>query len=105
MVVLGEGNLICNNAILTTNVRLKDFNLIYFDCTVAHDCEIGDFCTISPGVHLSGNVTLKDKVFLGTGSVVNQMISICSNAVIGSGAAVVRDISEPGIMWVCLPER
>ena len=43
---------------------------------VDHDCEIQNFVHIAPGCVLSGNVILRERVWLGTGSTVIQNIKL-----------------------------
>lgn len=52
----GEGVVVTAGNILTTEIRLHDFAMLNLMCTVGHDCEIGRFVTVSPGVNISGNV-------------------------------------------------
>jgi len=51
---------------------------------------------IVDSTHISGNVTINEKVYIGTGTVVLEKINICSNVTIGAGAVVTKDITEPG---------
>jgi sugar O-acyltransferase (sialic acid O-acetyltransferase NeuD family) len=95
-VSLGEGNIICSNTIITTDVTIGNFVTINVACTVGHDCLIGDFVTLSPGVNLSGRVRLGECVFIGTGARIIERIQVISNTVIGAGATVVRSIEIPG---------
>jgi len=95
-VSLGEGNIICSNTIITTDVTIGNFVTINVACTVGHDCLIGDFVTLSPGVNLSGRVHLDECVFIGTGAHIIERIQVISNTVIGAGATVVRNIEIPG---------
>src|ERR1700730_7904798 len=71
-VTLGEGTIICAGSIVTTNVTLGQHVQVNVGCTVSHDANIGDFSTLSPGVHLAGWVTLGRRVFLGTAAVVKN---------------------------------
>jgi sugar O-acyltransferase (sialic acid O-acetyltransferase NeuD family) len=96
-VIFGFGNIICSKTVLTTDISINNFVHINLDCTIGHDTVINSYCTLSPGVHISGNVNIGEKVFIGTGAVVLEKINICSNAIIGAGATVTRDIKEPGI--------
>lgn len=94
--ILGEGNMLCSKSTLSSDVRIANFVHLNLDCTVGHDTVIGSYCTFSPGTHLSGNVTIEDHVFIGTGAVVLEDIHICSQAVIGAGAVVVKSIQNSG---------
>lgn len=95
-VKLGQGNIICASVILTMNLTIGDFNLICNRSIVGHDDCIGDFNTLYPGVLLSGTVTLKDRIQVGTGSQVIQGLKIENDIIIGAGGTVIQDLLEPG---------
>ncbi len=91
-----DGIIICSKSVLTTNIKIGKYVHINLGCTIGHDVIIGDFSTLSPGVHISGNVEICENVFFGTGAAVIEKIFICSNVTIGAGAVVTKDITEPG---------
>jgi acetyltransferase-like isoleucine patch superfamily enzyme len=64
------------------------------NCSVDHDCQIGDFASVSPGAALGGNVKLGYCSFVGIGAAVNQGISISDHTVVGAGAVVIRDLCD-----------
>lgn len=103
-ITIGLGNIICSKVVLTTDIVMGSQNHINLSCTIGHDSSIGDFCTLSPGVHVSGNVHIGSHVFVGTGAVVLEQINICSNVVIGAGAVVTKHIEEPGT-YVGIPAK
>lgn len=92
-----EGLIICPGTILTTNIRIGKHVIINLNCTIGHDCVIGDYVTMSPGANVSGNVTIGSNCYIGTNAVIREKISICGDVVIGAGAVVVKDITEPGV--------
>ncbi len=91
-VEFGEGNIICNSSIITTNIKIGDFMLCNRSCNIGHDAVVGNFVTLNPGVIISGNVTIGDCVNIGTGTNVIQNKTIGNNSVIGAGAVVSKDI-------------
>lgn len=103
-IILGEGNIICAKCVLTTDIIIQNFVHLNLDSTVGHDAVIGDYTTISPGVHISGNVKISEQVFIGTGAVILERINICSGVKIGAGATIISDIIEPGT-YVGTPAR
>lgn len=108
-VQIASGVVICAGSILTVNIEVHEHAQINLDCTVGHDAVIGAYTTLSPGVHISGNVTLERRAFFGTGAVtVNGLpgrpLKIGEDAVIGAGAVVTRDI-EAGITAIGVPAR
>jgi sugar O-acyltransferase (sialic acid O-acetyltransferase NeuD family) len=63
---------------------------------VEHEVKIGKYCHVSSNVTIAGRSILGDFVFLGTGSIVKDNISICSNVIIGAGSTVITNILIPG---------
>jgi sugar O-acyltransferase (sialic acid O-acetyltransferase NeuD family) len=96
-VSFAEGVVVCAGSILTVNISVHAHAQINLDCTVGHDAVIGPYSTLSPGVHISGNVTLEPYTFMGTGAVtVNGLpgnpLVIGEGAVVGAGAVVTKDV-------------
>jgi sugar O-acyltransferase (sialic acid O-acetyltransferase NeuD family) len=96
-VTIGTGTIICAGTILTTNVAIGQHVHINVACSISHDAEIRDFATLSPGIHISGWVTIGRGAFVGTGAVVkngtsNHRIVIGEKAIIGAGACVISDV-------------
>ena len=98
-VTVGPGTIVFAGSVLTTNIAIGQHVHVNVGCTISHDADIGDFSTLSPGVHLAGWVTLGRRVFLGTGAVVKngangRPIVIGDDAIIGAGACVVGDVKK-----------
>lgn len=103
-VLFGEGSMICSKSVLTSDITIKDFVLINLDCTIGHESSIGNYSTLSPGVHISGNVHISEMVYIGTGAVILQNLSICGDSLIGAGSLASKNISIPGT-YVGAPVR
>lgn len=108
-VTVGEGTIVCAGAVLTTNVTIGRHVHINVGCTVSHDANLADFVTLSPGVHLSGWVTVGRRAFLGTGAAVingssTRPIRIGEDALVGGGACVIGDVAS-GVTVVGVPAR
>lgn len=96
---IGNGSIVCAGSIVTTNVGFGLSNHINLNSTIGHDTNLGDFVTISPGVNVSGNCHIGNKVLIGTNSAIKEHISICDNVIIGMNSNVVKNIDEPGIYF------
>jgi sugar O-acyltransferase (sialic acid O-acetyltransferase NeuD family) len=94
---IGGGAIICPGTQITVDVTIGRHVIINLNCTIGHDCVIGDFVTISPGANISGNVTIGDLCYIGSNAVIRDKINICSGVTIGAGGVVVKHIAEPGI--------
>ena len=93
---IGKGCIIAQRCVLSITAEVKDFVFLNIGTIVGHDDVIEDYCTVMSSTNLSGHVRLGTGTELGTGVRVIPGISVCPNTVIGAGAVVVRDITEPG---------
>jgi sugar O-acyltransferase (sialic acid O-acetyltransferase NeuD family) len=89
---LGEGTIICQNCILTTQVTVGRHVLLNLACTIGHDTVIGDFCSLMPQMAVSGGVKLGTGVYGGTNSTILQNKKIGAFTTIGAGAVVLQDL-------------
>lgn len=103
-VEIGIGSVICAGSILTCDIRLGDFSQINLNTTIGHDVNAGHYFTTAPGVHISGNVSVGDCVYVGTNATVIEKITINDDITIGANACVVKDLLEPGT-YVGVPAK
>lgn len=103
-VILGSGSIITAGCILTNNIRIGNHVHLNLDCTVGHDAVLEDFVTVSPGVHISGNVTLERGCFIGTGASLIEGKTTGEWSVVGAGSVVVKDI-PPNATAVGIPAK
>ena len=93
---IGEGSIICAGSILTTNIKIGKHTHINLQTTIGHDCVIGDFFTTAPGVKISGNCKIGNRVYIGTNVSIREKILICDDVTVGLGSGVVKNILESG---------
>ena len=106
---IGEGTIICAGTIFALRVVLGRHAQVTLDCTVGHDVVMGDFASLSPGVHVSGCVRLGQRVHIGTGAVVvngteDESLVIGDDVEVGAAACVTKTI-PPGLTVVGVPAR
>jgi sugar O-acyltransferase (sialic acid O-acetyltransferase NeuD family) len=104
---IGKGTILAAGNILTVDIDIGEHVHVNLGCTVGHDAAIGAYATLSPGVHVSGNVRIGEGVFIGTGAVVingtpGRPLVIGDGAVVAAGACVTKDV-EPGAMVAGVP--
>lgn len=98
-VEIGAGAIICDQVILTSNIKVgRSFQANLYSY-VAHDCVVGDYVTFAPRVSVNGNVVIGDDVYIGTGAMIiqgtpSEPISIGRGAVIGMGSVVTKSVPE-----------
>lgn len=59
---------------------------------VAHDCQIGNFCTIANSVNMAGHVIIGDYVGIGGLTAIHQFVHIGDYSFIGGGLRVSQDV-------------
>ena len=96
-VIIGEGGIICAGTIITTNVKIGKHCHLNLITTIGHDNVIGDYFTTAPGVQISGNCVIGDRVYFGTRSCNRQKTKICDDVTIGLNSGVINNITEPGV--------
>lgn len=101
---IGEGSVICAGTILAINTKVGNHVIVNLSCTLGHDDIVDDFCTINPGVNISGKVHLSECVDAGTGSKIIQGKNICEEVTLGAGSVVVKDIEIKGT-YVGIPAK
>lgn len=103
-ILIGRGNIITANTILTTSIKIGNHNYINLATTIGHDVSVGNYNIINPQVKISGGAKIDNEILIGTGSTVLQNKSICSNCIIGAGAVVAKDIDKAGT-YIGLPAK
>ncbi|EFB3749893.1 NeuD/PglB/VioB family sugar acetyltransferase [Escherichia coli] len=96
-VLIGDGAILSPFTCITSNVRIgKSFHANLYSY-IAHDCVIGDYVTLAPGVKCNGNVIIEDHAYVGTGAIIRpgtktKPLVIGSHSIIGMGAVVTKTI-------------
>lgn len=103
-VEIGNGCFIGAYTIVTTNIKIGNHCILNRMNQIGHDCVIGDFFSAMPGAIVSGNVSIKDSVYLGNNSTIRENLTIHDNTIIGMNASVIKDITESGV-YVGVPAK
>jgi len=91
-VQIGEGTIICEGTIITCNIKIGKFVILNLMCTVGHDTSIDDYCAFMPSVNISGEVQIKESVYVGTGAKIINLLEIGENTIVGAGAVVSKTL-------------
>ena len=90
--IIEAGCNIMGGTIITNSVKIGKGALINLNCTVGHDCTIGEFVEMSPGTHISGNCRIGSFSVLGTNSTILPKLTLGDNVIVGAGAVVTKDV-------------
>lgn len=91
---LGEGAFVAAGAVINPGAKIGKNAIINTSSSVDHDCVIGDFVHIAPGVTLSGGVIVGDETHIGAGANVIQCLKIGKRCVVGAGTTVRHDMED-----------
>ena len=89
---VGAGSFVAAGSFIGPRAVVGTGAVINTHATIDHDCEIGDFAHVCPGVNLAGAVIVGPLTTIGTGSAVIPLINIGANAFLGAGSVVVKNI-------------
>ena len=96
-VSIGTGFILSPFVTLTSDIKIgKSFQANIYSY-VAHDCVIGDYVTLAPGVKCNGNIKIGDHAYIGTGAILKQgkpgnPLVIGEGAIVGAGAMVTKSV-------------
>jgi len=103
-VSVGIGTVIMAGAVINSASAIGKGCIINTNSSVDHDCVLEDYVHVSPGASLAGTVKIGKGSWVGIGSVISNNINICAGCMLGAGAVVIKDITEPGT-YVGVPVR
>ena len=97
---VGEGSMIAPTpTYVGPRSIIGEHTMIMALCTVAHDCALGDYVTVCPGVNVSGYVRIEDDAFIGTGATIvngtaSNPLRIGRGAIVCAGAVVMQSVQD-----------
>jgi len=103
-VFMGEGNVVFPGVVLNTDVILGNNIIVATGSTIDHDSVIKDHSLISAGVTVGAKTIIEEDSFLGLGCKVVSDVTVCKCVLIGAGAVITKNISEPGT-YVGIPGK
>ncbi len=101
---IGAGSFLAGGSVVNIGATVGRACIINTGATVDHDCQIGDGVHLSPGVHLSGTVSIGSCSWMGTATAVRNNLRIGDNVIAGVGSVIVADISD-GLVVAGVPAR
>ncbi len=96
-----EGAFVAAGAVINPGAKIGKNVIINTSSSIDHDCVIGNFAHIAPGVILSGGVKIGEGTHVGTGAHIVQYLSVPKNSFIPAGS-VVHKLKDGTVTWTRL---
>lgn len=93
---IGAGVIIFPNCCIMTNTEIGDFAFINVGTNIGHDCKIDTYCSVMSNVDIGGDVTVGKNVYIGANATIIPRITVNDNITIGAGSIVIRDLKKQG---------
>jgi sugar O-acyltransferase (sialic acid O-acetyltransferase NeuD family) len=104
LATIGNGVYVSHGVAISASVIIGDHVSLSPGCLVGHDSLVGDYTVAAPGACISGFVDVAPSCYIGARAVIRQKIRIGTKALVGMGAAVIRDV-PPMLTVVGNPAR
>ncbi len=93
-VKIGRGSMIIGGVVINPFTTIGRHTIINTSSSLDHHNRIGDFVHIAPGVHIGGNVEIKNGSFIGIGASIMPNIKIGKWDIIGAGSVIINNIPD-----------
>jgi len=98
-VLLGHGNVFMARSVVNCGTKISDHCIINTNSSVDHDCILGKFSSLAPGVTLGGNVSVGAYSSIGIGSNAIHGVRVGRNCIIGGGSFVNKDVEDNSLCF------
>jgi len=103
-VTIGDNNVISEHVTIQRpyeflSTYIGNNNIIMAHSHIGHDVKILDDCEICTGVIIGGYTVIESGVKIKLGSTIRNRLTIGSNALIGLGSAVVKNVESNSIVY------
>ena len=96
--MIDEGVQVFANAYIGSEAHLRSRCMVNTNAVVSHDCVIGMYSHIAPGVLLAGEVHVGARTLVGMGVTTAIGVHIGDNVRIGNGAIILADVPDKTII-------
>jgi acetyltransferase EpsM len=91
---LGDGSIAAAGVVVSVGAVVGRGVILSTLSSVGHDCHVGNYAQLAPGVNLGGACTIGEGVFLGMGAKVVPLVSVGEWSVVGAGSVVLEDLPD-----------
>ena len=97
--IIDVGTVVMAGVVINACAKVGKHCIINTNSVIEHDNVIKNYVHLSPGVCLSGTVTIGECTWIGTGTSVINNVNICKDVIVGVGSTVIKDIISSGTYY------
>ncbi len=102
--IVHAGSALLPGSVVNAGTTIGRGSIVNTNASIDHDCVVGEFVHVAPGVAIAGGVRIGSGTLIGLGARVLPNIAIGARVVVGAGAVVVNDVPD-GAMVTGVPAR
>lgn len=95
---IGAGTNIFDGAVFSNCTETGIGCIVYYNAVITHNCKLGNFVQVSPGVSILGSVLIDDYVMIGGNATILPKVTVGKNAVIAAGAVITKSVPAYALM-------
>lgn len=103
-VVMGDAVVVFAGVVINTGVSIGNNVIIATSSSIDHETSIEDHVLISAGVTVGAGDRIGEASLIALGSKIISRVNICPETLVGAGAVVTKNITEPGT-YLGIPAR
>lgn len=98
-VKIGKGVAIMAGAIINADTQIGDFTIINTKASIDHDSVMFKFSSLAPNVTTGGYVTIGEFTAISIGTTIKDRIIIGSHSIIGAGSLIMKNCGDNLIIF------
>ena len=98
-VTIGAGTVLMAGVIVNSDSRIGESCILNTKSAHDHDCVMGDFSSLAPGVTTGGKVSIGAFSAISLGANVIHGVKIGEHVVLGAGAVTLKDIPDHSVAY------
>ena len=96
---VGDGTVVMAGAVVNVGSSIGPFCILNTCCSVDHDCILGEYSSLAPGVVTGGQVVVGAFSAFGIGATAIHKVQIGEHTVVGAGATVLKDVPDRVVVY------
>jgi len=98
-VTIGAGSVLMAGVVVNSDSKVGEFCILNTRSSLDHDCVMGDFSSLAPGVIAGGKVSIGAFSAISLGASIIHGVNIGEQTILGAGAVALTDIPDDCVAY------